>query len=238
LPGRLHLVCPSRWLLGLVEKSIAGRLPLHVIYNGIDTGTFRPLPDEKRAMIRRELGLPPDAFVVLFAAHGGSGNPFKDYAAFTAASELLQAECSTYCFAAAGDTAAGHDGRHNIHLLGSADDCAGMAELYACADLFVHAARAEVFGLTAVEAMACGVPVIATRTGGLPEVIDDGVSGILVDPSDPPALARAIAGIRADRERYGRLRSEGLKVARTRFTAERAVDQYTGLYRRILEKNT
>src|SRR6185295_10842852 len=81
--------------------------------------------------------------------------------------------------------------REHVQLLGHVA-WQQLAEWYRRATVFVMPSRYETFGISVVEAMAFGVPVVATNVGGLPELIDDGVTGLLVPPRDPDALADAI----------------------------------------------
>jgi glycosyltransferase involved in cell wall biosynthesis len=92
----------------------------------------------------------------------------------------------------------------------------------------------EASSVAALEAMACGVPVVASRAGGLPEVVDDAV-GALVPPADPRALADAIAALLAD---PAGLRARGTEARRRvveRFSLGRLVDRHVEVYRELLE---
>lgn len=92
---------------------------------------------------------------------------------------------------------------------------------YLGADIVVVPSRLEPFGNVAVEAMACGRPVVATRVGGLPEIIDDGRTGLLCPPDDAAALARAIALLLADQHLADRLAAAGAAAVRDRFGIDR-----------------
>ncbi len=105
-----------------------------------------------------------------------------------------------------------------------------MPALLARARLFVLPSRSEGIPLTALEAMACGLPVVATRVGGLPEVVDDGVTGLLVPPADPAALAEAMVAIWNDPDRGDRMGHAGRLRAEERFDVRRMVAQYEALY--------
>jgi glycosyltransferase involved in cell wall biosynthesis len=103
------------------------------------------------------------------------------------------------------------------------------------ASMFVLPSRSEGIPLTVLEAMACGLPVVATRVGGLPEVVDDGVTGMLVPPADPAALAAAMRAIRDD-PRYGdQLGLAGRRRVEEYFSVRRMVAQYEQLYREELD---
>jgi glycosyltransferase involved in cell wall biosynthesis len=77
-----------------------------------------------------------------------------------------------------------------------------MPDLYSGYGFFVAPSRVEAQGVAMCEAMACGLPVIATRVGGIPEFVDDGVEGFLVPPEDPAAIRRAVETLMADPERH------------------------------------
>jgi L-malate glycosyltransferase len=108
-----------------------------------------------------------------------------------------------------------------------------VAELLACTDLFLLPSENEAFGLVALEAMSCGVPVIATRTGGIPEVVDDGVSGYLAPVGDIEAMAEAAIPLLTDRDTWKRF-SEAARAGAERFSAEHVVSQYESYYEEVL----
>jgi glycosyltransferase involved in cell wall biosynthesis len=107
------------------------------------------------------------------------------------------------------------------------------AAFFAALDLFIMPSRSEAWGLAAIEAMAHGVPVIASDTGGLPEIIESGNGGWLVPAGDPAALAQAITAAASDRDL---LRDQGRR-ARERaglFSVGRMVDQTEAFYQRFI----
>lgn len=100
-------------------------------------------------------------------------------------------------------------------------------------DLFVMSSVTEGLGTSLLDAMACARPIVATRTGGIPEVIDDGTTGLLVPPRDPPALARAIVTLLSDEARRNEFATAGLERVRTRFSVERMVAETAAVYARV-----
>lgn len=109
-----------------------------------------------------------------------------------------------------------------------------VEEILVGADLFILPSESESFGLAALEALACGVPVIATRVGGLPEVVEDGVNGHLVPVGDLEAMTAAARSLLEDKERWARFSRAAREMAVHRFEEESVVDQYRFLYQELL----
>jgi hypothetical protein len=107
-------------------------------------------------------------------------------------------------------------------------------ERWAGARVYVQPSRSEGFGLATVEAMASGLPVVATSAGGLADVVDGGRAGLLVPPEDPWALAGGIIRLLDDPVEARRLARAGLKRAATLYTVDRMVDGVEAVYRRLL----
>ncbi|MBE0477485.1 MAG: glycosyltransferase family 4 protein [Coriobacteriia bacterium] len=103
-------------------------------------------------------------------------------------------------------------------------------------DVLAVPSLSEGLGHSAMEGMALGVPVVASRVGGLPEVVEDGVTGLLVPPSDPNALAGAILTLLADPERARRMGEAGRVRAAERSSSARLVKAHLDLYRRLLDR--
>ena len=118
-----------------------------------------------------------------------------------------------------------------VQFLGERD---AIPELMAPADVFALSSREESFGLSALEAMACGTPVVATDVGGVHEVVDHGVSGLLSPLEDLRAFAANLARLLADRTAARRMGAAAREQAVTRFRREKIVVLYEELYRRVL----
>jgi glycosyltransferase involved in cell wall biosynthesis len=109
-----------------------------------------------------------------------------------------------------------------------------LPELIGCFDVLVHPAVREGLGVTLLQASAAGVPIVATRVGGIPEAVRDGVNGVLVDPSDAGALARAVADLLEDEEKAQRLGKGGRSLIRDEFSVDQMVEGNLAVYRTVL----
>jgi L-malate glycosyltransferase len=114
-----------------------------------------------------------------------------------------------------------------VHFLGKID---AVAPLLASADLFLLPSKFESFGLSALEALACGVPVVGTTAGGLPEVVREGVTGMLRPVGDLDAMVRAAIEILSDPERWRAMSEAAAADARERFSRDEIVAKYEALY--------
>ena len=119
----------------------------------------------------------------------------------------------------------------SVSFLGKLDQ---IAPLLAAADLFLLPSQTESFGLSALEALASGVPVVGTNTGGLPEVIRDGETGVLCAVGDIPGMAAAALEILRDPRRWKEMSELASRDARERFSRDAIVSKYEALYQRSL----
>src|SRR5438876_1782479 len=126
-----------------------------------------------------------------------------------------------------------HGIARDVQFLGKQND---MSELLAISDVLLLPSELESFGLVALEAMACEVPVIATRVGGIPEVVQDGVDGFLYDVGDTNSMADGCLSILSNPEVRERLGKAAREHANRNFCASKIVLQYEDLYARTIEE--
>jgi len=208
---------------------------IRVIHNGADLSRFGRAP---RATVRRELGLADDAFVF-----GTVGRlvPVKDHAAFiTAAGVLLKQGLQCRAFIV-GDGPL-HDTLERqiaecglgstVTLLGNRND---VERVLMALDLFVLSSKSEGLPNTVLEAMASGLPVISTAVGGADELVVPGVTGLLVPPGDPGALAAAISHLHAVPDRRACFGAKGRQRAQEKFDVTRMLSDYEQLYLELTE---
>lgn len=118
------------------------------------------------------------------------------------------------------------------HFVGKQDN---VNELLALADLMVMPSEMESFGLAALEAMACRVPSIATRVGGVPELIDSGISGLLYEVGDVEEMAEGAIALLRDQTGLDRMALTARRTAQDFFCASRIIPLYEAFYRRVVE---
>lgn len=233
--SRLSLVCPSQWLADKVRQSIlmpaANRLI--VIPNGVDMSVFKP---GDKAATRELLGWPQEAFIVMFAANGVRRSIWKDYPTMREAIHIAGEKVSSQPirFLAIGESAPPEQaGVGKIEFLPYRDS---LTECYQAADVYLHAAKADTFPTTVIEALACGVPVVATAVGGIPEQISEGETGFLVPAGDAAALAERLTCLAQSSELVRAMAAAASRDAADRFSLERMMSNYVQLYWEVIEQ--
>jgi glycosyltransferase involved in cell wall biosynthesis len=227
--GNPHLVTPSKWLAYEAQKSSLFRdRPVSVIPYGLDTEVFRP---RDRRAARDVLGWPQDDLIVLFVAdvllEARKGLQF-----LPAALDSLS-NTSSLCLAVLGQ------GRFELPSHARMVRCdytksdRVLSMIYSAADIFVLPALQDNFPNTALEALACGLPTIAFNAGGVPEIVRDGLTGMLVEPANPRALATAIEELAGHPERRKEMSANCRRIAVEEYAlglqAKRYVELYTSL---------
>jgi glycosyltransferase involved in cell wall biosynthesis len=231
--SRLHVVAPARWLMKKASESMLAPAiaSSRVIHHGIDLSVFKP---GDRAHARIELGLPPYATILLFAAAGIRDNIWKDYQTMRRAFETLGSSSGRQglLFLAVGDDGPAEKiGGNELRFIPHSSDRARLAKYFQAADVYVHGAKAEAWGLTITEAMACGLPVVASDVGGISDQVAEGQSGFLVPVGGTDLMAARIEMLVAD---HG-LRESMARWAQERAHAEFGLDHMTQNYLRLYE---
>ena len=121
----------------------------------------------------------------------------------------------------------------DVHFLGKQDN---IEELIGISDLFLLPSETESFGLVALEAMACEVPVVASRVGGLPEVVTDGLDGFLVEPKNIKKMAECSLAVLTNDTRRKEMGKRARKEACSRFHSTKIIDAYEAHYREVLDR--
>lgn len=228
----ITLAAPSRWMAERASRSSLFRnARVEVIPNGVDTSVYRPM-DRRRA--KAELGLAPDAPTVLFTAMWADRDPNKGFA-------LLAPALAAMRLAGGGRPHLLVAGSPGLHLhpdlggipasgLGAISDDATMARTIAAADVVVVPSKQETFPNTALEALACGRPVVGFRVGGMPDLVRDGVTGLLLPPFDVRALGEALRSLLEDRARAEEMGCRGREAVDGTLDLASWARRYLALY--------
>jgi glycosyltransferase involved in cell wall biosynthesis len=229
-PDRLHIVAPSRWLANEAKRSsLLQRFPITVIPFGLDTEDFSP---RDQVMARGTLGIPQDARVVLFVAEPIIRR-IKGFALLAQALNGLDdlANLLLLCVGS-GRLPAGVQLPH-LHL-GYIRNNRLRALVYSAADVFVIPSLQENFPLTALEALACGTPIVGFAVGGIPEIVRAGSTGLLVPAQDVAALRVTIQDLLQDPARRAQMASDCRRIAVAEYGLEGQVQRYLELYQAAL----
>jgi len=224
-----------------IQRSLeaGGVLPerLHVLYSGLDLSVVPVQADGRQ--IRHQFGIPVDAPVI-----GTVGNlfPRKGYEVILRALPTILKSLSELHYLVVGGGNAVYETRlrslvkelgvtTRVHFAGFQDT---VYSCLAAMDLYVHPALTEGFGIAVLEAMAMRKPVVATATGGLPEIVQGGETGIVVLPGDPDALAQSVSELLQDSARCRQLGEAGRTRVATHFTIKSMMDQLVSGYGTLL----
>lgn len=238
----ITLVALSDWMADCARRSsLFADVEVHNIPPGLDTAVFRPFP---QALARERLGLNPDAPVILFGAVNAANDPRKGFAELTAALEIVAQGSGdprpTLLVFGAAAPPPGLRLALPARFLGHLYDDLTLALVYSAADVMVVPSREEAFGQTAVEAMACGTPVVAFGTTGLLDIVAHRETGYLAQPFEVDDLARGIAFVLEARSPDGSADSLS-KAARDRaarlFAIEDVAGRMAALYESIISKS-
>lgn len=216
------------------EVGIRGH-KVSVIRNGVDSGRFKPVSDRKA--LRRSLDLEPEAPIVVAV---GRLDPVKNYPGLVAAFELVRRNAPNARLVIVGDGPERARIEREVARRGLADvvRLAGYRDnveaWLAAADVFTHSSLFEGMTNAALEAMATGLPVVATRVGGLPEIVAEGVTGRLVPCADEHALARAIVEYCVEAQVRLQHGEAGRRRVVSDFTPKAMANAYAALYERTL----
>lgn len=225
---------------GVKKVLIEGKVPpekIFVIPSGIDLSIFEEIED--RNFLRRELGLAADDFLVGIVAaledHKGHKYLFQ-------ATKIVRQHSPKIKLIVVGSGSLRLELESQVHELGLQDIVffLGFREdvprILASLDLFVLSSHMEGLGSSLLDALACGLPVVATRAGGIPEIIHHEETGLLVPPKDSEALAQAIIRLYHDRQLAHKLAARGREYVQRHFSAEAMAQRIIDLYFLLAQK--
>lgn len=234
-PERLHIATPSAWLANEVRRSpILSRFPVTIIPYGIDPQHFSP---RHRESAREVFGIPQKARTVLFVA---DGLPLvrKGFAALSEALNRVAHRIPNATVICVGHNDPPPGLRIPWIHLGYIQNDRLLSNIYSAADVFVIPSLQDNLPNTVLEAMACGTPVVGFDVGGIPEMVQHGRTGLLVQPNDAAQLGDAIVQLLTDADQRDRLGRNSRRAAVHRFSPARQAAQYYDLFRTLLRRAT
>lgn len=238
---RFTLISPSQWLADCVRGSaLMGKHPVHVLPNPVDISyPWRPVPQD---VARIALGLPRACKLVLMGAEGGVMDPRKGgYLLRAAVTQLVeQTRRTAYDVRLAiygqANGSSGENWPCPVHWLGVVNDDRVLALANAAADVLVVPSKQDNLPNTALEAQACGTPVVAFDVGGLPDIVVHGETGWLAQPFDVQDLAKGIIwAISRDRTKIERAVRDD---AEAKFSPTIVANKLTEIYRRVVDNQS
>ncbi|HTX77118.1 MAG TPA: N-acetyl-alpha-D-glucosaminyl L-malate synthase BshA [Terracidiphilus sp.] len=227
----------SEYLKAKTLEDFSVTRPIQVIPNFVNCNVYQPVRDEDaRAEARRRFAADGEAILL----HLSNFRPVKRVVdvvrVFAQVARALPAQL--ILVGDGPDRSAAEWLAHDlgiqgrVHFLGKQER---VNELLPLADLMLMPSQLESFGLAALEAMACKVPTIATRVGGVPELIDDGVNGLLFKVGDVKSMAEAAIALLCDHARLNEMRDAARRTAQKRFCSTLVLPQYVRFYESFLE---
>ena len=226
----IRVVAPSRWMAEQARSSsLFGKMPIDVIPYGVDTETFQPR-DRKAA--RERFGITANAKVALFVAEW-AGERRKGLGLLVEAFRRMK-EVPEFCLVAIGRELPKELADVRSVTIGHVRDDRAMSLAYSLADVFVIPSIEDNLPNTSLEALACGVPIVAFPVGGLVDVVRPGNTGALVRSGDVNGLQAAIAGLLNNEEERMTMAAECRRVAVEEYSLEIQAGRYAKLYGEML----
>jgi glycosyltransferase involved in cell wall biosynthesis len=223
------------------DEFLAAGVPearVHLIPHGVDSERFRPASADEKAALRARLDWPQSAKVIVYTGRLLRGKGLETL--LFAFREVVASDTEALLVLVGSGGGQGLSVEDELRDMAAGPGLAGrvvfagrvsnVPDFLRAADVFAFPSEFEALGLSLVEACACGLPAVASRTGGIVDVIEDGRSGLLVAPGDRVALAAALRRLLADEELRAGLARRGREVARSRFDEAAATSRYRALF--------
>jgi len=226
----IHVVTPSKWLAGCVSKSsLMSKFPIDVIPNGIPVKIYKPTSKQE---IRNGLNIDKSANVILFGADNLKNNR-KGYVYLIEALKYYKPKENVDTVLLTFGNFTGNDENKTklpIYNLGSISNEIDIAKIYNAADVFVISSLEDNLPNTAIEAMACGVPVVGFKVGGMSDIIDHFITGYLAKPKDVKDLIIGIEWVLAQKNTDEKIKKQCREKAEKCYSTGLQTYNYNNLY--------
>lgn len=231
---RIHLVTPSRWMQEQVKKSsLMPQWPCITIPNGLDIEVFKP---RDRAAARQLLGIPPESLVILFLADW-AGETRKGFSLLVEALKNFRDDSRVHFLTVGREMPSGDLGQRVTSIDAVTDD-EKLSSIYSAADVFVLPSLQDNLPNTVLEALACGVPIVAFDSGGVPEIVKAGETGRVVPVGDVKGLGAAIAALLENSGERLKMSELGRRSAVQNYSLEIQAKRYEALYSEVVARNS
>ncbi|NOQ39659.1 MAG: glycosyltransferase [Anaerolineales bacterium] len=238
LESKLHIVVNSEWMRKKVNQGILkDSLSVNVISNGVDLDIYKPIDKQ---MAREKLGLPPNEIILLWGA-ASLGNLRKGYSYTARAMELIQNKGEIEPLLITMGNEKRMDEKYplgKVKHFGFVKDPASQVLMYNAADLFLCSTLADAQPQTAVEALACGTPVIAYDIGPMPELIQEGKTGFIAPDVSVESLAATLEEVLDNPEQLVEMGQYCREEAEQKYDLSKQTKMYIDLYENILTGKT
>ena len=231
-PNNTLVVADSHWLAEQAKLSaLFANYPANVIHYGVDARVFNP---SRRDVAKDALGIAKETQVVLFVSDNVT-NYRKGFDLLCEALSHVNLEKPPLLLSV-GLSSDSTKFSQQHRSLGNITSELLLSLVYSASDVFVAPSRAEAFGQVALEASACGTPVVAFNTGGLPDIVEDGQSGLLVPAGETKSMSQAIMQILRDATLKDTMGRRGAQIAVEKFSRRQNAEAYKALYRGLLTR--
>ena len=225
----------SSYLREKTVQEFAIQRPIEVVPNFVNCDLYTPLPEEERRSGRARFAPAGEKLLL----HLSNFRPVKRVQDVVEIFALVAKEVPAHLLLI-GDGPERPNAEYRVHALGLQDRVHFLGKqdevhrLLPLADLMLMPSKLEAFGLAALEAAACRVPTVATRQGGVPELIEDGVNGRLLAVGDVEGMAEATVSLLRDQAELDRMAAAARQTAQQQFCASKIIPQYEAFYRQVI----
>ncbi|UZE93504.1 MAG: glycosyltransferase [Candidatus Nealsonbacteria bacterium] len=225
------VVCPSWWLADRVKESYLNKYRVEVIPNGVDTGIFKP---KDRVKIQERLKISPSKKIILFVAADLREERKGTEYFFEALKYVKTKDCLVLTVGKKINLNQKTKENIEIKQLGYMSDNNLISDIYNTSDIFCTTSLQDNFPTTILEAMACGIPIIGFKTGGIPEQVSEDC-GILIESRNVEELAEGIDELLSNNEKRNKFSLNCRRRVLENYSIEKFKEQYINLYKNLLK---